>query len=153
MASKVKVKLDKKLTERIRKKFQQKLEGILENEIVEKSIKKGISPVKGQRKFQQYSENYKDSIRRGRVEGKRKISPVTMQQTGTMLKSFYVKPTKKGVRVGFLDPLAVIHNDLGTRFGKVIRRLLPTNPQESFNVSIFRNLRRTLQDIIKKETR
>lgn len=151
--ARVKVKLDKRLVARIQKRFQKEIPDLLEKEIVDRSIKKGISPVKGQRRFQKYSNSYRRSIKDGRIKGKNKISPVNMIVTGTMLKSFFVRPFRNGVKIGFLDPLAVIHNDLGASVRKVIRRLLPTKPNEEFNRSIFINLRRTLRKIIRQETR
>ena len=148
-----KVKIDRKFLDRIKKRFSKEIPNLLRREIVEKSIKKGISPVKGQRKFKQYSESYKKAIRKRQIKGKNKFSPVNMTVTGDMLKSFFAKADGDKVRVGFKDPLAFIHNDLGASTKKVKRRLLPTKPKEEFNRSIFRNLRRKLIEIINKETR
>lgn len=111
---------------------------VLKKEIKE-SILRGVSPVKGQGRFQKYSDLYLKMIRRDKSSGK-KPSPVNLKLTGDLLKSLYVEPIKKGLVIGFDNKLADIHNRLGAGKSKVIRRMLPTNSGEQFNRRITKRL-------------
>lgn len=114
----------------------------------------GVSPVEGKR-WTKYSDSYKDVIRgkvsfrkRGgklikinkpdpNVVGKGKsISPVNLRLSGGLWKSLKVSTTGRLILVTFEDFLALVHNNLGASKKKIIRRLLPTEPNERFNEGI-----------------
>ena len=92
-------------------------------------------------------------IRRKKSPGKTKISPVTLTQTGALLKSLTMVNTEKGVRVYFTDEKAIYHNDLGVGKNKVKRRLLPTAEGERFNTSLFNRVVKYLRDALSKATK
>ena len=137
----------KKDIERFRRQGKAVLKDLYEKEITE-SIERGVSPVKGQGRFVQYSESYKDEIRAGRFRdlGKR-IRPVNLKLTGELLKSLIVKVTNKGIKISFDNKLANIHNKEGAGKSKTVRRLLPTEDGEEFNRSITIRAREALNRI------
>ncbi len=114
----------------------------------------GVSPVEGKR-WAKYSQSYKDVIR-GKVSfrkiggkvvklnkpdsnvvGKGKsVSPVNLRLSGGLWKSLKVSTTGRLIIVAFEDFLALVHNSLGASKKKVIRRMLPTEPNERFNEGI-----------------
>lgn len=154
MGAKIKVKLDVlNVIDKTRDFFGEEVKNKFGQELTN-SISKGVNPVNGgDVKYDQYSESYKKSIRRGKVEGKGKISPVTLHQTGALHKSLTMVDTEKGVRVYFSDPKAIFHNELGAGKSKVIRRLLPTGEGERFNSSLFNRIIKYLKDSLSKATK
>ena len=110
---------------------------------ITREIEGGRSPVAKKGRFQRYSESYREQIRKGALADRRKRrSPVNLKVTGELLKSIFWKQSRKGIRVGFDNPLADIHNRLGASKKKVIRRMLPTNKGETFSKSILNDLRK-----------
>lgn len=154
MGVKIKMKLDVLgVLDRTREEFAKEVKGQFANELT-RSIEKGVNPVHGgEVKYDQYSESYKKQIRRRKVTGKTKISPVNLTQTGALLKSLTMVDTEKGVRVYFADEKAVYHNDLGAGKNKVKRRLLPTEQGERFNTSLFTRVVRYLKDALSRATK
>jgi hypothetical protein len=132
-----------------KKLAQKRVPPVLKSEIVSE-IKKGRSPVKGQGRLVGYSDSYLKAIASGRYTnfGKQK-RPVNMTLSGKMLKSIFTRFTKRGIEVGFDDPLADIHNSQGAGKSKVIRRLLPTEKGEKFKSSITLRIREVLTNVMK----
>jgi len=154
--AKVKVKLDdfKKIEKNIQKSLSKELSKtlpkVLEKAIVKDSILKGKSPVRGKR-FVKYSDSYKDQIKRYLKAFGKRVSPVNMKLSGQMLSTFTVKVLKTGkFIVEFKDKLADIHNSKGAGKSKVIRRLLPTNDGEKFNLKITAQINKALDKALRK---
>ena len=125
----------------IRRKARRILPEIIEKAIIDDSILKGKSPVQGGGRFKRYSESYRKAIRNGRLTFGKSVTPVNMKLTGEMIKSFYVRATPLGFKLGFTDIKAVWH-DLG--LGNLpVRKLLP-GIGEKFN----RRINRSLQNAI-----
>lgn len=115
------------------------------------SIAKGISPVIRQGRFKAYSTSYRNAIKAGRFrEFGKKIRPVNLKLSGEMLKSIFTEVTARGVSIGFDNELAEIHNNKGAGKKKVIRRMLPTEPGETFNRNITLRFREVLLRIANK---
>lgn len=174
MAVRVKVdtKAIKKLGQKFVKQAQRKLPSVLKKSIIDESIKVGVSPVENRGRFKQYSKSYKDVIRgkvrfirrKGRsqpiplkqkdprVTGlKTRVAPVNMTLTGEMLKSFFVKVTVKGLKLGFKSPIADFHQEgIPSNSGKVVRRLLPTGANERFNRSISIDIANAIDRILRE---
>ena len=131
------------------KKFQRATGKALARElpnIIRKEIEGGRSPVKGFGRFERYSQSYSDAIKAGRYDGKR-TRPVNLKLTGEMLSKIKGVPLSNGMRLKFDDPLWDIHNDKGAGKSKTVRRLIPTNEGEEFNLSIQRDVREILNRI------
>lgn len=154
MGAKINVKLDVlNVIDRTREEFSKEVKDKFGQELIS-SIEKGVNPVHGgDIKYDVYSDNYKKQIRKGKVPGKTKISPVNLTQTGALLKSLTMVDTEKGVRVFFTDEKAIYHNDLGVGKNKVKRRLLPTAEGERFNTSLFTRVVRYLKESLAKATK
>jgi hypothetical protein len=118
-------------------------------ESVKKEISIGKSPVDGETRFRGYSDGYITSIKRGLGSryGKRP-RPVNLNLTGKMLASGTTKPVENGIEVSFKDKKAEYHNDMGAGKSKVIRRLLPTRPGETFSRTIWKKVNKFIQDEI-----
>lgn len=147
----------KELIPKIRRDVAKKAPGPLKIAIL-KSILRGISPVKGQRKFQKYSNSYKSQIRKGQLPAPKNISPVNLKLSGVLLGSFFIKPrVRKGqklvLEIGFEDFLAEIHNNKGAGKSKVIRRILPTESGETFNPRIISTITKLFARSVKKFAR
>lgn len=148
-----KVKTDFKDAKNKIRKFKLKAKGrivrTMEKEII-KSIERGVSPVKGEGRFDGYSQSYLDSIKAGTHSkySKRK-RPVNLKLSGKLLKSFFIKVTSKGIKLGFDNKLADIHNRKGAGKSKAVRRMLPTNSGEEFSRSITTRLKEVLDDVAK----
>lgn len=147
MTTKIDFSDAKKDIANFKKKGKSALKDVYKKEIVE-SIERGVSPVKGQGRFQQYSESYKDAISAGRYSrfAKRK-RPVNLKLSGDLLKSIFVKVTNKGLLIGFDNKLADIHNNRGAGKSKAVRRMLPTKEGEEFSRSITIRAREVLNRI------
>ena len=139
----------KKQIEEFRRKSKPELRKVLKEEIVG-SIERGVSPVKGFGRFPTYSSSYKDAIDSGRYRqfSKRK-RPVNLKLTGQLLKSFFVRISKRGIQLGFDNKLADIHNNRGAGKSKTVRRMLPTQEGEDFNRSITIRIREVLSRVAK----
>ena len=151
---KVKLNLDfKKIRKEVIKKSK-KIPGIMRKMIIDEHIAKGVSPVNGQGKFKQYSPSYKKQIKSGTYNKfAKKIRPVNLKLSGELHKSFFVKVSDEGFRLGFDDRLADIHNRLGAGKSKTVRRMLPTRSGEVFNRKIINALAEELKNIISKVVR
>ena len=139
-----KVKVDlrqaRKDIEKFKRVAKAKLSVQMHKEITE-SISRGVSPVKGEGRFVKYSIAYLRQIAAGRYRHNgKKRRPVNLKLTGELLRSLFVRVTKRGLSISFDNKLADIHNRLGAGKSKVIRRMLPTNSGEQFNRRITKRL-------------
>lgn len=92
----------------------------------------------------------------------KRISPVNLRLSGKLHRSLFVTTAggiKKSfrLRIGFKNKLADIHNRQGAGKSKVVRRLLPTEFNESFNRRItsfiFDQLKKATEIVAKEFTR
>lgn len=89
----------------------------------------------------------------------KRVSPVNLRLSGGLHKSLTVE-AKNGflrgfrLRVAFSSELANIHNKLGAGKSKVIRRLLPTESGEEFNLKInsfiFDEVQKAVDSVVKE---
>jgi len=157
---KTKIRFDlKERVIKIRRDFNRTACLVYKAEIID-NILSGISPVKGQKRYAKYTEGYKNVIRKGKVRSRKKrvrgksISPVNLQATGTLLKSFVCKIRRDRIRIAFTDFVAEFHNVTGPRGRKdKIRRMLPTKPKEQFNQSITIKIQREINKIVRRRTK
>lgn len=122
--------------------------------LIVETIQRGISPVKGET-YVQYSPEYRDRIKKGKYRefGKR-TRPVNLTLSGKMLRAFKVRPLRRGgVTIFNTNELAKYHNDLGAGRGKVIRKMLPTNPGQRFKPLIQKAIDEELDRAVKKSQR
>lgn len=168
--------LRKKLIPGVRKEYAKTARRPLVSAI-RKDILRGVSPVRGER-FPKYSKSYKEQIRgkayyftnkNGKVVrvvnpkltalevALKGISPVNLKVTGQMLKSLTSK--LRGSFFGLVGPKLIImfkdevaqyHNELGAGPPKVLRRLLPTDEGEKFNLRITRLNNRLLDTAVRR---
>ena len=111
----VKAKFEK-IRRQIKKKFMasapKKLAEVMRKEIIDNHILKGKSPVKGEGRFDRYSESYKKQIRSKtgilKAIGK-KVTPVNLKVSGQLISSFNIKKTEKGLKIGFKDKVSAYH--------------------------------------------
>lgn len=106
---------------------------------INEEILSGTSPVKGQGRFQDYSDSYKAQIQGPKLAstGKR-LRPVNLKVTGDMLGSQEVTISRDaGVTVRYTDKKATYHNTLGAGKSGVLRRMLPTKKGEEFSRTIM----------------
>lgn len=108
----------------------------------------GVSPVKGKR-WAKYSDSYKKAINTPRIKrlatGSKLTSPVNLRLTGKLWESLSTKTTPTffsswRLIIAFDNFLADIHNRRGASKRKVVRRLLPTLPNEEFNRGLTNKL-------------
>ena len=129
-----------------------------------RDLGKGISPVDGQDKYEKYSKSYKKVIsgkgmfrtingkpvyfegvsdpNLSAASGTKRTSPVNLRFTGQLWNSLKTFTTGgSGIRFRLVfdwrDFLADIHNRRGASKKKVIRRMLPTESNETFNSEIL----------------
>lgn len=132
---------------RFKNKAKKELKVKLQEEIIA-NITAGNSPVKGAGRYQKYSDSYRSDIKKGRYrEYSKRTRPVNLRLTGELLKSLFVKVTTRGLKIGFDNKLADIHNRRGAGKSKTVRRMLPTNKGETFNRSITTRLREVLAKV------
>jgi hypothetical protein len=99
-------------------------------------IEKGRSPVAGKAwrgRASRYNKQYSDKYKGGRAR------PIDMTLSGDMLKELDAEVTsrKGNFRLTFgNNPTAAYHNDLGAGKSKIVRRLLPSKPGESFAIGL-----------------
>jgi hypothetical protein len=116
-------------------------------------IAKGISPVSGKTRYDRYSDSYREGIKGRKIEGKTKVSPVNLKQTGKMLESLRAEKVTRGVKVSFSDEKAKYHDIDGAGKAKTIRRLLPNTggrDGELFNKRLMDNIIKVFKDNLKK---
>ena len=138
------------LVPEVRKQFR--IKGAKEaRKAVLRDVTKGLSPVNGKLKFEKYSDSYREEIRKGvsnrmrAASPKKRRSPVSLRLTGELhrtLKVFTSGGFTDKFRLVFdwRDFLADIHNRQGAGKKKVIRRLLPTGINETFNRGILKSI-------------
>ena len=145
--TKVDLSAAQKDIDEFKKRAKKELVDVYKKEITE-SIERGVSPVKGQGRFQNYSDSYKEAIEDGRYSRftKRK-RPVNLKLSGQLLKSLFVKVSRKGLIIGFDNKLADIHNNKGVGKSKTVRRMLPTEEGEEFSRSITTRVREVLDRV------
>lgn len=122
-------------------------------ELIKSTIQKGLSPVAQIGRFIRYSESYRESIERGWKATREKNgqkSPVNMTLSGDMIRSLSDKPGQKGRSLGFTDKKAVYHDETGAGKSKVIRRLLPTRPGETFSNLINRKFVEKCKEVVRR---
>lgn len=143
-----------KLLEETREDFKQEIKDNFGDQLKD-LIRKGVNPVKlsTDKKYQQYSQGYKDAIRKGRVPGKTKISPVDLKQTGALHNSLRIDISGENPKVLFDDEKAIYHNNLGVGKAKITRRLLPDGDGEEFTSRLFQKILEALKAAIKKNTK
>lgn len=140
------------LLETTREDFKKEIKKDFKEALLE-LLSKGITPVKNTGNRQaRYSESYRDAIKKGRVEGKTKVSPVDLKQTGALHASAVIDILGENPRVTFTDEKAIYHNNLGVGHAKVKRRLLPDGNGEEFTLVLFRKILDALKAAIKKNT-
>lgn len=134
----------------VREDFKKEIKGEFGKELLD-LIKKGVNPVKlTGNKYEQYSESYKEAIRKGRVPGKSRISPVDLKQTGALHDSLIIDISGENPRVTFDDPKAIFHNTEGVGKDKIKRRLLPDQDGEEFTLRLFQKIILALKNSLKK---
>jgi len=132
------------------------------------TIKRGNSPVKGERRFVDYSDSYKAAIR-GEVrfftdkQGKvrpilggavglgygKKLRPINLTLSGKMLNSVKGRVTDRGISLWFTSPIAKYHNIEGAGKSKTIRRMLPKS-NEDLKESVKERAARTIGNAYEK---
>ena len=150
--------------------FKKEISKKIKDEIIG-LIEIGVTPVRMQpKKFQKYSESYKQAIRgklsfrniNGKtvpLKGKDKnlenknVSPVNMKVTGKMLRSLRTRITTNGVFVWFSSEIAKYHNETGVGPNNVKRRLLPNQSGERFTPQIERFIVQLVEKLIRKHSR
>lgn len=116
--------------------------------IIVETIQRGQSPVKGgvgqtggKSRFYDYSRSYKSAIKNGRYStlGK-KLRPVNLTLTGTMLRSIKVRLIDGGFAVWFSSGIAKYHTLLGAGKSQIKRKMLPVDQGDEFTRLIFKGL-------------
>lgn len=124
---------------------------------VEAQIKRGISPVEGVKRFDKYSESYREAIKESYGEAKKKkgkLSPVDMTLSGDMLDSLEIVQRGSKTYLEFTGKdtglRAYYHNNSGAGKSRKIRRLLPNKDGEKFNSVLQRKIVEIVKAIVKK---
>jgi len=116
------------------------------------SLERGISPVRGVRRFENYSKSYSEAIRKGYLELTKKVRPVNLYLSGRMLKALEFRANYAKLEVGIWDSemseLAGYHQDGTDKMPA--RRFVPTEDSEELTVTIDRALKNKLIDIINR---
>lgn len=142
-----------KILEETREDFKDEIHDKFGPELLD-LIEKGVNPVKQTgNKYQKYSESYKEAIKKGRVAGKNRTSPVDLKQTGALHKSLEIDISGENPRVTFTDPKAIYHNTEGVGKNKIKRRLLPDQGGEEFTYRLFQKILEALKTAIRKNTK
>jgi hypothetical protein len=149
MATKVdfsKLKKDiKKVREEIAREYQR-----IAPDLILGQISIGFSPVKGEGKFQSYSDSYKKSIKTGSLSFLGKLPrPVNLFLSGQLHNSFFTNRVGNSVIIGFKDPLADIHTNQGAGASGVIRKMLPQSG-DRFNIFITTRLKEVAVKVVQK---
>ena len=137
---------------RIQKEFSRRSCPTYKKAII-RSMKDGKSPVRRKR-WVKYSQSYIRAILTNpllKALGKR-IRPVNLKVSGELWRSLECNQKGNRVVIAFTDFLADIHNRQGASRKKVIRRMLPTNDGELFNLKISGAIQKLLTSIVKKHT-
>lgn len=154
----VKAKLDK-IRKQVKKKFlaeaPKKLAKIMRREIIDNHILKGKSPVKGEGRFDRYSDSYRRMIKNPngifKAIGK-KVTPVNLKVSGALLESFSIKETNKGLIIGFTDKVSGYHQKGTDKMPR--RQMLPgAGGNEKFTNAISRAYNKEAVKIMKNIVR
>ncbi len=114
---------------------------------IEKALTAGRSPVKGQRRFVEYSDSYKKQIQEndgvirgsdGKLNTGKRVRPVNLFVSGKARASLKVKRTAKGVNVKYKSKIMGFH-DKGA--GNNPRRAILPGDDEVFNRDISKMLK------------
>lgn len=126
------------------------------------------STIRGQARFRSFKDDSGKQVVKGSAQrdanffllaalgGGKSISPVNLKLTGELWKSLSVKTTGRVIEVAFNDFIALVHNKLGVRTGKgfkgpkILRRLLPTEANETFNESITQVVENLVKNAVDK---
>jgi hypothetical protein len=98
------------IPQEMRPKFRPAAEILKED--IRDTIERGNSPVKGNKRFVEYSQKYIEDIAAGVYPGKTP-RPINLKLSGKMLDSIAAKVTKTGFVVYFTNFLAKIHSTEG----------------------------------------
>lgn len=135
----------------------------LKRDIV-KTIESGNSPVKGQKRFEKYSDSYQTAIKDKRYPGKR-IRPVNLKLTGELLRSIASRVTTLGITIFFTKKvksklgtknLAEIHSFEGAGKSKTIRMIIPEKDGDfktSVKLNATNTIKKTTEKIVRKYLR
>ena len=119
------------------------------------SLERGISPVRGERRFQKYSESYTKAIKAGWLEHSKNVRPVNLILSGRMVNAITYKAQKGKLEVGIWDPemveLASYHQEGTEKMPQ--RKFIPDTSGEYLTVTIDRALINKLKDLIKESIR
>lgn len=145
-----------------KKQFAKRGPDKVKQAIVQDMIK-GISPVQGAGRWVKYSNSYKEEIRKNKSKRMKKaspskrITPINLRLTGALHKSLSTWFTGNSLVIQFKHFLADIHNRRGAGKSKIIRRLLPTKNNETFNRTIntvlFNEVKKAVDFVAKQFTR
>lgn len=132
--------------------FSRALKDVIGDMIISE-LNAGKSPVRG-KKFKKYSDSYVSQMGKGDLRGK-KDRPVNLKVTGELHKSLVIRQIKKtgSLFIKFTSDLADIHNRRGAGRSKEVRRMLPTNNGERFNIKITRLIKSVLERAVKKSVK
>lgn len=131
----------------IKKNFAKDSRDDIADDIVS-TIKSGKSPVKGFGKYEKYSQKYAEKKKGG------KRLPVTLTDTGRMLKSIKTFITSKGnVSIFFSSPTAKFHDVPG--LARVLRKMLPEGGEfiSSIQNKIVKGYNSAVAKAVKKQNR
>lgn len=133
-----------KMTDDARKEFNKSLAPKIKRQIT-RTIKSGKSPVAGFGTYEKYSEGYA----KAKKGGKRK--PVTLTESGKMLRSLTFRSTKEGFTLLFTSAIAKFHDLPG--LARVLRKMLPSLPGQRFIPIINKLILKESNDAIRKSIR
>ncbi len=128
----------------IQDQFNADLEETLAPELI-RTIKGGTSPVRGEGRFDDYSDSYKDTITRdeGVIKGTdggywtgKKLRPVNLFVSGAALGTLLVKTAGKVLKVSFSSKILKYHNDGAGHNPR--RAVLPDWPGAKFSTTVTR---------------
>lgn len=117
---------------------------------IRETILRGNSPVKGQRRFVDYTERYKTRILKGYYPNK-KLRPINLKLSGRMLNSLASREKADGWTVYFTNKLARIHSLEGPRGRRdKIRKVAPFGT-EKWKTSVLKNSKEFIKEKALKE--
>lgn len=142
-----KVNIKKRLA-KIKSAFNAEVVGSIKD-VVKDEIRAGKSPVQGMPKFEKYTKEY--ATRKGVSQNQ-----VDMTMSGKMLRSLKVRVVggllrTSSVRLWFSSGIAKYHNTPG--LARVLRRLLPSLPGETFKPKITKVIMNALRKAVRQNTK
>jgi hypothetical protein len=147
----------------MRSKFKQAAD-IMKKDIVD-TIERGNSPVKGNKRFKEYSDTYTQQIFGQKtwrtINGKKvalpptgadlkkfqgkRIRPVNMKLSGRMLKSIAARFSMRGFTIYFTSKLAKIHSTEGAAGKRAAIRKVQPYGSEKWKPSVITGAKRFLE--------